>query len=111
MEASTLFCQGVCIFSNSFSALCNEVISGSVFVDNNVIESSGGYYVTISSIQPCDRLQYQEYKDLAYQYGKIEECIYEEGMLEISLTCIDYEHYEMLSTIISNDEKAELVCG
>ncbi len=111
LESSTLSCQGVCIFSNSYSALCNEVISESVFLDNNIIESSGGYYLTISSIQPCDRIQYQEYKELACQYGKIEECTYEESTLEISLTCFDYEHYEMLSAIISNDEKVELTCG
>lgn len=111
LMSSTLFCNGVCIFSNSFAALCNEEIPWGIFLENNVIENTGDYYATISSVQPCDRAKYQYYKELVGKYGKIEECIYDEGTFDISFTCDSYEKYEKFSSVILEDNEVELVCG
>ena len=111
LTESTFFCDGVCIYGNSFAALCNEEIKWGVFLENNIIENDEKYYVTISSVQPCEIEQYQKYKVLASDYGKIHESIFEEGKFSISLNCTNYKQYEIFSSIISSDNKVKLVCG
>ena len=37
-----------------------------------------------------DKERYDDYKLLAMNYGKLEECIYEDGTFSISLTCSSY---------------------
>ena len=111
LEESSLFCEGVCIYSNSFSALCNETISWGIFLeDNNIIDETGDY-VTICSTQKMDKERYNDYKLLAMNYGKLEECIYEDGTFSISLTCSSYIKGQQLAAYIEQKDNVILAYG
>lgn len=47
-----------------------------------------------------DKKRYNAYKLLAMNYGKLEECIYEDGTFSISLTCSSYIKGQQLAAYI-----------
>lgn len=47
-----------------------------------------------------DKERYDDYKLLAMNYGKLEECIYEDGTFSISLTCSSYIKGQQLAAYI-----------
>ena len=49
-----------------------------------------------------DKERYNDYKLLAMNYGKLEECIYEDGTFSISLTCSSYIKGQQLAACDSS---------
>lgn len=58
-----------------------------------------------------DKERYNDYKLLAMNYGKLEECIYEDGTFSISLTCSSYIKGQQLSAYIEQKDNVILAYG
>ena len=58
-----------------------------------------------------DKERYNDYKLLAMNYGKLEECIYEDGTFSISLTCSSYIKGQQLVVYIEQKDNVILVYG
>ena len=54
-----------------------------------------------------DKERYDDYKLLAMNYGKLEECIYEDGTFSISLTCSSYIKGQQLAA--SSEQKDNVI--
>ena len=88
-----------------------EQISWGIFLeDNNIIDETGDY-VTICSTQKMDKERYDDYKLLAMNYGKLEECIYEDGTFSILLTYSSYIKGQQLAAYIEQKDNVILAYG
>ena len=58
-----------------------------------------------------DKKRYNAYKLLAMNYGKLEECIYEDGTFSISLTCSSYIKGQQLAAYIEKKDNVILAYG
>lgn len=58
-----------------------------------------------------DKERYNDYKLLTMNYGKMEECIYEDGTFSISLTCSSYIKGQQLAAYIEQKDNVILAYG
>lgn len=58
-----------------------------------------------------DKERYDDYKLLAMNYGKLEECIYEDGTFSISLTCSSYIKGQQFAAYIEQKDNVILAYG
>jgi len=58
-----------------------------------------------------DKKRYNAYKLLAMNYGKLEECTYEDGTFSISLTCSSYIKGQQLVAYIEQKDNVILAYG
>ena len=70
LESSSLFCSGVCVYSNSFAGLCNQAIPFGLFEENNVIQSREEFNITISSSKKLQEMYMKKLKNLFVYMGK-----------------------------------------
>lgn len=111
LDSSSLFCRGVCVYSNAFSGLCNQHIPYGIFLDNNVIESENNYNITISSTVPVSRETYDEIKAIALDYGCIEESIFDNGTIYINTLLPDFDSISEIESLLESYSDITTACG
>jgi hypothetical protein len=102
LDSSSLFCSGVCVYSNSFAGLCNQTIPFGLFEDNNVIQSQEEFNIAISSKKRTSRNLYEEIKEFLCEYGKIEESIYDDGQIYINVVTHSFEYISRIKDYIES---------
>lgn len=111
LESSSLFCSGVCIYSNSFADLCNETISDGIFEEDNVIQSEEEYNITISSSKKITRDVYEEIKEYVSMCGKIEELVFDDGEIFMNIVTPRFECISKIEKYIESYDSMTTVCG
>ncbi|MCH5250354.1 MAG: right-handed parallel beta-helix repeat-containing protein [Lachnospiraceae bacterium] len=97
IENSTLFCRGVSIFSNTYSALSNVAIPFGIHEEDNIVISEMEWNLTVSK-EKATREEYDDIKEICVEYGKIEEAILVDGHLYINVIFINDDKAEQLTS-------------
>ena len=111
LESSSLFCSGVCVYSNSFAGLCNQAIPFGLFEENNVIQSGEEFNITISSSKKTTRDVYEEIKEFVCIYGKIEESVFDDGQIYINVITSRFENISQIESFIEGYDNLATACG
>ena len=111
LESSSLFCSGVCVYSNSFAGLCNQAIPFGLFEENNVIQSREEFNITISSSKKTTRDVYEEIKEFVCIYGKIEESVFDDGQIYINVITSRFENISQIESFIEGYDNLATACG
>lgn len=111
LESSSLFCSGVCVYSNSFAGLCNQAIPFGLFEENNVIQRGEEFNITISSSKKTTRDVYEEIKEFVCIYGKIEESVFDDGQIYINVITSRFENISQIESFIEGYDNLATACG
>ena len=92
---SSLFCNGVSVYSNSFGTLSNIDLPYGIYEEDNVVINNEKWNLTISK-EDISKDDYFKIKEICIEYGKIDEAIYENGKMYLDiLTVTDEKCYEL----------------
>jgi len=101
LNDTSLFCNGVSVYNNSFSSLSNVNIPYGIHEEDNIVIDKEKWNLTITKEQ-VSKDEYYEIKEICLEYGKIDEAIYENGNMYLNIVSISNEKLCELELCLEN---------